>query len=154
MPQNVGLDVARSITPIKDELDIDAVVQAIRTVHAGAKPLIDEAQATAIRQDFSRQLREKREAEHHALAAKNQKAGDTFLAEHAKQARIKTTASCLQYQVLREGKGAKPVASDTVRVNYVGTGLDGRKFESTYDTDHPAEFVLNQVMPGWTEAWR
>lgn len=74
MPQNVGLDVARSITPIKDELDIDAVVQAIRTVHAGAKPLIDEAQATAIRQDFSRQLREKREAEHHALAAKNQKA--------------------------------------------------------------------------------
>lgn len=147
----VGLDAAKSMTPIKDELDIDTVVQAIRTAHAGGKPLIDEAQTNAIRQDFSGRLREKRAAELAALAARNQQASDAFLAEHAKQPGIKTTATGLQYQVLREGKGDKPTASDTVRVNYVGTLLDGRKFESTYDTDHPAEFVLKQVMPGWTE---
>lgn len=62
-----------------------------------------------------------------------------------------TTASGLQYQVMRAGKGAHPKANDTVRVNYLGRLLDGSKFESTYDTDHPAEFVLAQVMPGWTE---
>ena len=52
---------------------------------------------------------------------------------------------------MREGKGAHPGPNDTVRVNYLGKLLDGSKFESTYDTDHPAEFVLAQVMPGWTE---
>ncbi|MGH8078676.1 MAG: FKBP-type peptidyl-prolyl cis-trans isomerase N-terminal domain-containing protein, partial [Lysobacter sp.] len=95
----VGLDAAKSMTPIKDEIDIDTVVQAIRTAHAGGKPLIDEAQVNAIRQDFSRQLREKREAEHTALAAKNQQAGDAFMVAHAKQPGIKTTATGLQYQV-------------------------------------------------------
>ena len=63
-----------------------------------------------------------------------------------------TTASGLQYQVITAGKGAKPKASDSVKVHYKGTLLDGTKFDSSYDRKEPAQFVLNSVVPGWTEA--
>ncbi|HEY0662677.1 MAG TPA: FKBP-type peptidyl-prolyl cis-trans isomerase [Lysobacter sp.] len=147
----VGLDVAKTLAPIKDELDLDTVDQAIRTALAGDKPLLDEAQADAVRQAFSEHLRKKREGERLALAEKNRKAGAAFFADNANKPGVKSTASGLQYQVLREGSGPKPKATDTVRVNYVGTLLDGRKFDSTYDRDHAADLALNQVLPGWSE---
>lgn len=147
----VGLDVARDLEPIKDELDVAVVNQAIRRALAGDKPLLDEAAITATRQSFTRHLRDRRGAEHKALAAKNLQEGDAFLATNAKQAGVLTTASGLQYQVLSAGTGAKPKASDTVRVNYIGSLLDGREFENTHAIDHPAEFPLSQIMPGWRE---
>ena len=62
-----------------------------------------------------------------------------------------TTGSGLQYMVLRQGAGARPKPTDTVRVNYHGTTLDGKVFDSSYDRGQPAEFALNQVIAGWTE---
>lgn len=148
----VGRDFARSIEPVRGELDTELVLRAIRDAQAGHPSLFDEAQSKRIRAGFSEHLRGKHDADAKALAASNLKAGETFLKGNANAQGIKTTASGLQYQVMREGKGgAHPKASDTVRVNYLGKLLDGSKFESTYDTDHPAEFVLAQVMPGWTE---
>lgn len=147
----VGRDFARSIEPIRGELDAELVLRAIRDAQAGRPSLFDESQSQRIRDSFSARLRDKHDQQVKALAERNLAAGEAFLAKNAKADGVKTTASGLQYQVLREGKGAHPKASDTVRVNYVGTLLDGSKFESTYDTDHPAEFVLAQVMPGWTE---
>ena len=64
---------------------------------------------------------------------------------------MRTTASGLQYQVIRQGAGPLPQATDKVRVNYKGTLLDGTTFDSSYDRGEPAEFALNQVIPGWTE---
>jgi FKBP-type peptidyl-prolyl cis-trans isomerase FkpA len=148
----VGLDVARDLAPIKDELDLAVVDQAIRTSLAGEKPLLDEATVKATRDAFTRHLQEKREAEREALAAKNQREGDAFLAANAKKPGVRTTASGLQYQVVRTAQGANPKAGDTVRVNYIASLLDGREFENTYATDHPAEFPLTQVMPGLREA--
>jgi len=148
----VGRDFARSIEPIRGELDQRIVLRAIRDAQAGAPMLYDEAQSKKIREGFSEHLRNKRDRELKQLAARNLEAGDAFLKKNAKVDGVVGTASGLQYQMLRAGKGAHPKASDTVRVNYVGRLLDGSKFESTYDTDHPAEFVLAQVMPGWTEA--
>jgi FKBP-type peptidyl-prolyl cis-trans isomerase FkpA/FKBP-type peptidyl-prolyl cis-trans isomerase FklB len=147
----VGLDLARELQPIKDELDLDVVNQAIRTSLAGEKPLLDEAQTDAVRQRFTQHLREKREAENRLLADKNQKLSDAFFAKNAAEPGVKTTASGLQYQELRAGKGAAPKAGDTVKVNYVGTLLDGTQFDSTYAIDHAATLALNQVMPGWSE---
>ncbi|KWS05194.1 FKBP-type peptidyl-prolyl cis-trans isomerase [Lysobacter capsici AZ78] len=147
----VGRDFARSIEPVRGELDTEVVLRAIRDAQAGRPSLFDEAQSKRIREGFSEHLRSKHDADIKALAARNLQTGEEFLKRNAKAQGVITTASGLQYQVMRAGKGAHPKANDTVRVNYLGRLLDGSKFESTYDTDHPAEFVLAQVMPGWTE---
>ena len=83
--------------------------------------------------------------------AENKAASEAFLAENAKKDGITTTASGLQYQVITEGSGAAPKASDTVTVHYEGTTIDGKVFDSSYKRGAPASFPLNRVIPGWTE---
>ena len=148
----VGLDLARSIASVGDDVDIDVVIAAVRTMHAGGKPLLDEAQADTVRAALTRRLRDQRAAAQTALAVKNRAEGDAFFARNATAANVVATASGLQYEVLRPGQGASPGADDTVRINFVAARLDGAEFESTYATDHPAEFALKQVMPGLSEA--
>jgi FKBP-type peptidyl-prolyl cis-trans isomerase len=86
-----------------------------------------------------------------AAAIDNEKAGATFMESNKSKEGVKTTASGLQYKVLKEGTGTKPKATSTVTVHYTGTLLDGKKFDSSYDHGQPATFQLNQVIPGWTE---
>lgn len=88
-------------------------------------------------------------AEKKAAAAKE--AETKFLAENGKKAGITTTASGLQYEVVSEGAGAKPAATDTVKVHYVGTLTDGTTFDSSVARGEPAVFPLDGVIPGWTE---
>lgn len=87
-----------------------------------------------------------------ATAEENKTAGATFLAENGKKANITTTASGLQYEVLIKGTGTKsPSATDTVEVNYEGTLLDGKVFDSSYKRGESISFPLNRVIKGWTE---
>lgn len=81
----------------------------------------------------------------------NEKAGKEFMDANKSKEGVKTTASGLQYKVIKEGTGAKPKATSTVTVNYVGTLLNGNKFDASADHGGPATFALNQVVPGWTE---
>lgn len=82
----------------------------------------------------------------------NKTKGAAFLAANAKKATIKTTASGLQYEILKSGTGLrKPAATDQVTVHYRGATLDGSEFDSSYSRGEPATFALNQVIPGWTE---
>lgn len=83
--------------------------------------------------------------------AENKAAGEAFLAENAKKPGIVTTASGLQYQVITEGTGAQPKATDNVTVHYQGTTIDGKEFDSSYKRGAPATFPLNRVIAGWTE---
>ena len=83
--------------------------------------------------------------------ADNKAAGEKFLAENGKKDGIITTKSGLQYQVLREGNGKAPKATDQVECHYEGTLIDGTKFDSSYDRGQTATFPLNQVIAGWTE---
>ncbi len=147
----IGMDIAKTLEPIKGELDVDTVAKAITTSFAGGKPLLNDAQNLAVREAFAKKMQAKQLADQQAAAGKNQQEGDAFLASNGKQPGVKTTASGLQYQVLREGTGPKPKPEDMVKVNYVGTTLDGKKFDSSYDRGQPAEFKLNQVIPGWME---
>lgn len=81
----------------------------------------------------------------------NKRAGEAFLAENAKREGVVTTASGLQYEVIKEGKGPKPVETDKVKVHYHGTLIDGTVFDSSVDRGTPAEFGVNQVIKGWIE---
>ena len=84
--------------------------------------------------------------------ADNKAAGEKFLAENKEKEGVITLPSGLQYKVIKEGKGAKPAETDRVKVNYRGTLIDGKEFDSSYKRNEPATFRANQVIKGWTEA--
>lgn len=96
-------------------------------------------------------VNEKQQAKEAAMSEANLAEGKAFLAENAKRAEVTETESGLQYEVLSEGDGPKPSAEDTVKVHYLGTLLDGTKFDSSYDRGEPAVFPLSTVISGWTE---
>ena len=148
----VAFDVGRSLAPIKDEIELPVMMQAITTSFAGGKALLSDAERDAVREQFTRDVNAKIAARNEAQATTNLDAGAKFLAENKTKKGVFTTPSGLQYMVLRQGSGPRPRPTDRVRVNYHGTLLDGSVFDSTYDRGgQPAEFVLNQVIPGWTE---
>jgi FKBP-type peptidyl-prolyl cis-trans isomerase FkpA/FKBP-type peptidyl-prolyl cis-trans isomerase FklB len=147
----IGMDVAKSLDAIKDEIDINSLTQAMQAVFAGKPTKLTAAQAEQIRASFSQEMQTKMAAKAAEAGQKNLKDGENFLAANKTKPGVRTTASGLQYQVIRQGSGAMPQATDKVRVNYKGTLLDGTTFDSSYDRGEAAEFALNQVIPGWTE---
>jgi len=147
----VGMDVARSLGQIKEEIDVATVVQALQASLKGEKTTLTDAEAMAVRQDFMHKLQGKQAAKQKEDAEKNEKEGEAFLAKNKDKAGVKVTASGLQYEVIKQGTGPKPKATDVVKVDYTGTKIDGTKFDSSVDRGQPATFALNQVVPGWTE---
>ncbi|MDQ2701928.1 MAG: FKBP-type peptidyl-prolyl cis-trans isomerase [Pseudomonadota bacterium] len=147
----VGMALGRQFEPMKDELDIEVVVKAIKTTLAGEKLLMTDQQAQAIGEGFQRKLQAKQVEKMMADARDNAQSGEKFLAENAKKPGVVTTDSGLQYLVIEAGKGARPTASDTVRVNYKGSLLDGTVFDDSSQHGGAAEFPLAQVVPGWQE---
>ena len=101
---------------------------------------------------FSKEMMEKQMAANKEAGAKNAAAGEKFLAENKKKEGVKTTASGLQYKVLKEGTGASPKETDTVVTQLPGTLIDGTEFDSSYKRNEPATFPVNRVIKGWTEA--
>ena len=85
------------------------------------------------------------------LAGNNKQTGEAFLATNTDKEGVITTASGLQYIILTEGAGEKPIASSSVTVHYQGTTLDGKEFDSSYSRNAPATFPLKRVIAGWTE---
>ncbi|MHC9085221.1 FKBP-type peptidyl-prolyl cis-trans isomerase [Luteimonas sp. RIT-PG2_3] len=147
----IGTQIGESLKPIKDDVDFDTLIKTVRaTVDGKSKPL-DEAEAMQVMQAFGERMQAKQQTELASQRTKNAEEGKAFLAENGKKPEVKTTASGLQYQVLTEGKGAKPAATDTVRVHYKGTLLNGETFDSSYDRNEPVQFALAQVVPGWQE---
>ncbi len=154
--QQVGLmlgsfAVGPSLAPIQKDIDLDAVFQAISTVFAKGTPLMNREQSQAVLQAFTASKQAEMQAEQGKAAQANREAGNAFLAKNKTQPGVVTTASGLQYQVLRAGAGERPTATSQVRVNYEGKLLDGTVFDSSYQRGEPVSFGLGQVIKGWTE---
>ncbi|MBA2237321.1 MAG: FKBP-type peptidyl-prolyl cis-trans isomerase [Lysobacter sp.] len=147
----IGLDVAKSLEQIKDEVDPDTIAKAMKDGLSGGKVLMTEEQSTQVREAFGQKIQAKQLAEMTAKADKNLAAGKAAMAENAKRPEVTTTKSGLQYEVIEPGSGPKPSGKDTVRVHYKGTLLDGKTFDSSYDRGEPVVFSLEQVVPGWQE---
>ena len=101
--------------------------------------------------EYMKEMSEKRKKEQGQLGGKNSEEGKKFLAANKKKKGVKTTKSGLQYKVIKQGKGKKPGVADTVTVNYRGTLINGKEFDSSYKRGKPDTFPLNGVIPGWTE---
>jgi FKBP-type peptidyl-prolyl cis-trans isomerase FkpA len=137
--------IGPSLLPFKDEVDPAVLTQAVKAIATkSGTPLLTVEQAQAELQAYMA----KRQA---TAGQRNRDEGAKFLAENKVKPGVITTASGLQYQVLRPGNGQRPMSSSRVRVNYEGKLLSGDVFDSSYARGEPAEFGLNQVIAGWTE---
>lgn len=140
----LGMSIGRQLQQMNAaEVNVDDFAQAIKDVFA-SKATLTEAEAQAAVESFFQ-----KKAEEQAGAAK--KEGEAFLAENAKKDGVVSLPSGLQYQVLREGNGSKPSATDQVECHYEGTLINGQVFDSSYRRGETATFGLNQVIKGWTE---
>lgn len=140
----LGMSIGHQLQQMNaTDLNIDDFAQAIKDVFAGNAHLTDSEAQIAVQTFFQQK------AEEEAKAAKAE--GENFLAENAKKPGVKTLPSGLQYQVLREGNGKRPTATDQVECHYEGTLINGQVFDSSYRRGETATFGLNQVIKGWTE---
>lgn len=144
----VGLQIGGGMKSQGVKVDVDALALAISDALSGTSPRVNEQELQAAMVKVQQGLIDKRTTEGKANLDK----GKTFLAENGKKTGIKTTKSGLQYEVITEGKGVLPKDASVVSVNYKGTLIDGSEFDSSYKRGKPAEFPVNGVIPGWTEA--
>ena len=143
---SLGVSVANNLKSSGFEtIESSAISEAFNDVFSENDVKISEEDANALIQDYFMELSQKKSQE-----ATNK--GQAFLDENATKDGVVTTASGLQYQVLTEGQGAKPVASDEVTVHYHGTLIDGNVFDSSVDRGQPATFPVGGVIQGWVEA--
>jgi FKBP-type peptidyl-prolyl cis-trans isomerase len=151
----IGVDMGRRMRAEFDKqlIDIDPAVLAkgIKDALVGGNILLTDAELQEIRTALQNDITAKNAERAKALAEKNKKEGDAFLAENRKKDGVRTTDSGLQYKVVTAGTGTSPKATDKVTVNYRGTLVDGSEFDSSYKRGNPATFSLNQVIKGWTE---
>lgn len=147
----IGMNFGIQLKNVEEEVDMDRVIQGLQDAFAGKETLLTNEEAQQLSNEFRQMMTEKQGERMKKMAAENKAKGDAYLAENKAKSGVKTTESGLQYQVLRQGNGPTPKANDRVKVHYVGTLIDGTKFDSSYDRETPAEFPLSGVIPGWTE---
>ena len=142
---SLGLGIGRQLAQMgAKDINVDDFAQSIKDALAGKTPAVSDQEAQQIVNNFFEE-----QAQRQAAAAKAE--GENFLAGNAKKEGVVTLPSGLQYQVLREGNGKKPTATDVVECDYEGTLINGQVFDSSYRRGERATFGLNQVIAGWTE---
>lgn len=141
---SIGFNIGTSLSKDQVGVDIEALMKGLRDGVAKANPALTQEEMQQAVTTLRQQVQAK-------AGADNKAKGEAFLAENAKRPEVKTTASGLQYEVLEEGSGPKPKATNTVTVNYEGTTIEGTVFDSSAQHGQPATFPLNRVIAGWTE---
>ncbi|MDR1363653.1 MAG: FKBP-type peptidyl-prolyl cis-trans isomerase [Spirochaetaceae bacterium] len=138
-----GVLMGADLKPFGFKFDYKAFTEGFKAYFEGKSKIQEDEAISIVQQTISDSMR--------LAAEENLEAGVLFLAENALKNGIITTESGLQYEIIKEAEGEKPKADDTVQVNYEGTLVGGKVFDSSFERGEPVEFPLNQVIPGWTE---
>ena len=150
----IGGNIANNFKQQGIDIDLDAFFSAMRDQFEGKPSKYTPEELETAMKAFEQVMKGKQaemEAQQAAKAGEVKAAGAKFLAENGKKEGVKTTASGLQYEVLKQGDGAKPVPTDKVNVHYHGTLLNGKVFDSSVDRGEPITFGVQEVIKGWTE---
>ena len=133
------------------KLNIDDFAQAIKDVIQGKEPQMSMKEAQIVANTFIQEAEKENQKLKEEAGAKFKAYGEQYLAENAKKDGVKVTKSGLQYEVLNEGTGKSPKATDNVKCHYEGRLIDGTVFDRSYRRGTPAPFPLHGVIAGWTE---
>ncbi|PRY12381.1 FKBP-type peptidyl-prolyl cis-trans isomerase FklB [Pontibacter ummariensis] len=144
----IGRDMATNLKKQGITIEADPFVTGLKEVLAGKPSTLSQEEVQQAMMALQQEMTQKQSA----VADVNKKAGEAFLAENKNKEGVHTLPSGLQYEVIQEGSGKSPSASDTVTTHYHGTLIDGTVFDSSYARNQPATFPVNGVIAGWTEA--
>ncbi len=144
----IGLQMGDQLKTVFEGVSLEAALAGIRDAFEGNERQVSGDDINAAFKIIQEKVQQQQAEQAKEMAGE----GEAFLAENATREEIHTTESGLQYEVLTEGDGDKPSATDTVRTHYRGTLIDGTEFDSSYSRNEPTEFPVNGVIAGWTEA--
>jgi FKBP-type peptidyl-prolyl cis-trans isomerase FklB len=148
---SIGVDLGRNMAKQKLDLDISSLTAGLKDGFAGSQLKLSEDKMKEVLMNFQKEFISKRNAEVQQKSQQNLKSGQDFLANNKKQAGVVTLPDGLQYKVVTMGTGPKPTETDTVKVDYTGTLINGTVFDSSEKQGQPISFKVNQVIKGWTE---
>jgi FKBP-type peptidyl-prolyl cis-trans isomerase len=156
---SVGVDIGRTLTRLQLDLNQDALTQGLTDVLTKKPLAMTDQELQQTLQNFQQQMVQKQQAamakkqeDMKANAGKNKTEGQKFLTDNAKKPGVKTLPSGLQYKVIKQGTGDKPKDTDIVEVNYRGTLINGKEFDSSEKNGGPVSLPVNGVIQGWSEA--
>lgn len=149
---SIGVNVGNNLKMQSIDVDPDIIVQGIKDVLSGSQLLMTEKEVTDTLLALQKELMARQAEERKKAAEKNKLEGEKFLEENKKKEGVVALPSGLQYKIIKEGTGKTPKLTDKVVVNYKGTLINGKEFDSSYKRGEPSTFPVNAVIPGWTEA--
>lgn len=148
---SIGLQIGGNLKRDHVDLDLKTFARGVSEALKGGDTLMSRDEVAATLREFQLKQAEARTARNKSAGKTNKTEGAAFLAKNKNAKGVITTASGLQYKILRKGSGPTPKAKDEVKVHYRGTKLNGEEFDSSYHAGEPVAFALNAVIPGWTE---
>lgn len=149
---SIGNEIGRNLSAQGVKIDPNLFMRGVNDAISNKNPLMTPKDMQATLNTFQQKLIKERTEKIKVMAAKNEQESAAFLTANGKKDGVKTTGSGLQYQIVQEGTGPHPKATDSVTVNYRGQLIDGTEFDSSYARNQPATFGVSQVIKGWSEA--
>ncbi len=149
---SMGYEVGNYFKKAGGDIQKELLIAGIEDAFQGATPALSPEEMVAVQKEFAAKMQARQMKEMEEMKSKNLAAGQAFLEKNKEAEGVIVTESGLQYQVLKTGEGENAKASDTVKVEYAGTLIDGTEFDSTAKHGEPAEFQVDKVIKGWGEA--
>ena len=149
----IGLETGRNLKHQFAEMDFQCLLEGFQVAISGGDPKLNQEEVHSILNALKNQVQTQQRQQFTKIAEENKKQSEAFLTENKNKEGVVALPSGLQYKVLNKGQesGARPTPLDVVKINYRGTFIDGRVFDSSYQRGEPVVFPLNRVITGWSE---